>query len=159
MNAVERFTFGRPISVSEQTLPQVAARPATALVGRVFLAAIFLVSGVSKFTDMGSSIAYAESAGLPWAEGLVPLAAVVEVLGGLSILFGAVTRIGALALAGFLVISAFYFHDYWNLVGAERQAQMAHFLKNMAIFGGMLLLIAEGAGRYSVDRMLRKRMT
>jgi putative oxidoreductase len=156
MNAVERFAFGRPISAREHTLPQVAARPATALVGRVFLATIFLVSGLSKFGDFDSSIRYAEAAGLPWPEGLVPLAAVIEVLGGLSILFGALTRIGALALAGFLVIAAFYFHDFWTLAGAERQIQMAHFLKNMAIFGGMLLLIAEGAGRYSADWVLRK---
>lgn len=159
MNTIARFAFGRPAPEEAAAFPQVAARPATALLGRVFLATIFLVSGVAKFFDLQSTISYAETAGLPWPEGLVPLAAVVEVLGGLSILFGVLARIGALALAGFLVLAALYFHDFWNLGGAERQAQMIHFLKNMAIFGGMLLLIAEGAGRYSVDRVIRKRMT
>src|SRR5690606_36047888 len=125
---------GRPIPYQASAIPQVAARPLTALVGRVCLAIIFLVSGVGKFTDLGASIGYARSAGLPWPEGMVPLAGVVEIVGGLSILFGALTRIGALALAVFLVPAALYFHDYWTLTGPERQAQMIHFLKNLAIF-------------------------
>lgn len=157
MNAVTRFAFGRPDPDQADTVPQVAARPATALVGRAFLATIFLISGITKFIDLESSISYADAAGLPWPEGLVPLAGVVEVLGGLSILFGVLARVGALVLAGFLVAATYYFHDFWNFGGLERQAQMIHFLKNMAIFGGMLLLIAEGAGRYSVDRLIRMR--
>ncbi len=159
MNTVTRFAFGRPIPEQAYTVPQVAARPATMLVGRMFLAAIFLISGVSKFIYLESTIEHAEAAGLPWPAGLVPLAGVVEVLGGLSILFGVLARIGALTLAGFLVLAAYYFHDFWNFGGAERQAQMVHFLKNMAILGGLLLIIAEGAGRYSLDWLMRRRAT
>jgi putative oxidoreductase len=158
MNTVAQFAFGRPIPEQAHMVPQVAARPTTALIGRVFLATIFLISGVTKFVDLESSISSAAAVGLPWPEGLIPLGAVVEVLGGLSILFGVVARIGALALAAFTVIATFYFHDFWNFGGLERQAQMIHFLKNLAILGGMLLLMAEGAGRYSLDHLIRKRM-
>ncbi|MFO7562474.1 MAG: DoxX family protein [Enhygromyxa sp.] len=159
MNAVAQFAFGRPTSDESLALPRVAARPATTLFARVALATIFIVAGVSKFADMGGSIAYGQSAGLPWPAFAVPLGAVVEVVGGVSILFGLLTRIGALALALFLAVAGFYFHDFWNLAGAERQMQMIQFLKNLAIFGGMLLLIAYGAGRYSFDRFIRERMT
>jgi putative oxidoreductase len=158
MNTVAQFAFGRPIPEQAYTVPQVAARPTTALIGRVCLATIFLMSGVTKFVDLESSIRYATTVGLPWPEGLIPLGAAVEVLGGLSILFGVVARIGALALAAFTAIATFYFHDFWNFGGLERQAQMIHFLKNLAILGGMLLLMAEGAGRYSLDHLIRKRM-
>lgn len=159
MNAIARFAFGRPLPQRTYSVPQVAARPATALVGRVCLATIFLVSGIGNLLDLPGTIAYAEAAGLPWARGMVLLAAVLEVVGGLSILLGLLARIGALGLAVFLLLAAFFIHDFWNFVGPERQMQQIHFLKNLAIFGGMLLIIAEGAGRYSIDRMLRRRVT
>lgn len=153
MNAIARFAFGRPVAADR---PVVAARPTTALIGRALLAAIFVISGIAKFAEYDQTVGYAQSQGLPWASGLIVIAALAEIAGGLSILTGFLTRIGALGLVVYLVITTLVFHDFWNLAGAERQTQMVNFLKNLAIMGGLALLIAHGAGRYSIDRGIRR---
>jgi putative oxidoreductase len=155
MNAITRFAFGTP--VAEQRAA-VAARPATALVGRVLLATLFILAGIQKFASYDQTLGYMEAQGLPWASGLLVLAALAEIGGGLSILTGFLTRIGALGLIVFLVITSLVFHDFWNLTGAERQTQMTSFLKNLSIMGGLALLVAYGAGRYSIDRGLRRQL-
>jgi putative oxidoreductase len=154
MNAISRFAFGRPVAADRAT--SVAARPATALAGRVLLATIFILAGIQKLAAYDQTLGYMEAQGLPFAGVLLVLAAIVEIGGGLSILTGFLTRIGALGLLVFLVITTLVFHDFWNLAGAERQTEMTSFLKNLAIMGGLLLLMAHGAGRYSVDRGLRR---
>jgi putative oxidoreductase len=154
MNAIARFTFGRPIP-DERAGPAVAARPGTMLVGRILLATIFVMAGINKFFDFEGTRQMMQAQGVPWVTGLLAIAALAEIGGGLSILTGTVARIGALGLLAYLVITTLVFHDFWSFSGAERQVQMVNFLKNLAIMGGLILLIAEGPGRYSLDRMLR----
>jgi putative oxidoreductase len=73
-------------------------------------------------------------------------------LGGVSVIAGAWTRIGALFLFVFLAAATFYFHDFWNVADASiRQAQTIQFMKNLAIAGGLLALMAFGGGPWSVD--------
>jgi putative oxidoreductase len=73
-------------------------------------------------------------------------------LGGLSLVIGAWTRIGAFFLLVFLCAATYFFHDFWQFVDPlQRQLQTIQFLKNVAIAGGLISLIAFGGGTWSVD--------
>ncbi len=128
-----------------------ASKPALAdtypLVGRVLLAAIFLLSGVGKLADPAGTAAYVASAGLPAPVLAAWGAAILETVGGIALIAGFRTRIFALALAGFSVVAAVFFHAQF-----ADQNQMIHFLKNLAIAGGLLQLAAFGPGRFALNR-------
>ncbi|HTT12487.1 MAG TPA: DoxX family protein [Burkholderiaceae bacterium] len=113
--------------------------------GRVFLAAIFLLSGIGKIGSYAGTAAYMASVGVPGA--LLPLVIATEVLGGLAIVIGWKTRVVAFLLAGFTLLAALIFHSKMG-----DQIQMIMFMKNIAIAGGFLLLVANGPGRWSLDR-------
>lgn len=117
-----------------------------AAVGRILIAAIFLLSGFGKLVDPAGTIGYISSAGLPLPELAFATAVAVELLGGALLVIGYPTRIAAWALAGFTVAAAFGFH----LQFAD-QNQFLHFFKNMAMAGGLLQVAAFGAGALSVD--------
>ena len=117
--------------------------------GRLLLAVLFLLAGLSKLGAYSATAAYMASAGLPGA--LLPLVIATEVLGSLAIILGWKTRIVATLLAGFTLLTALTFHTNF-----ADQTQMIMFLKNVSIAGGFLLLIANGAGRYSLDGHLSK---
>jgi putative oxidoreductase len=89
-----------------------------------------------------------QSAGVPG--GLLPLVILAELGGGIAIVAGFQTRVVALLLAGFSVLAALLFHT-----GAD-QLQQIMFLKNLGLAGGFLFLVANGAGRLSVDRLLKR---
>ena len=79
-------------------------------------------------------------------------------LGGLSLILGAWTRIGAFFLLVFIVAATYYFHDFWKFADpTQQQLQTIQFMKNMAIGGGLLSLIAFGGGPWSVDGWIAKR--
>ena len=123
-----------------------------ALLGRVFFGLIFLIAGVSKVIDFSGTASYMASHGLPMSEILLVLAIIVELGGALMVVFGWNARYGALLLALFVLAVTFVFHSFWtyeNVVAATNQ--MHHFLKNLAMFGGALYIMAFGAGKYSLD--------
>jgi putative oxidoreductase len=148
---VSRFLFGQPV-VHDSAI---ATRHLAVLVARIALSAIFLVSGYMKLSNPAGAIGYMSSAGVPDPNTLVYVAGLAEILGGLAILFGFLTRIGALGLIAFLVVANLYFHDFWNLEGAAREAQMVQLMKDLCIAGGLLLIASSGAGQYSRDAMVR----
>jgi putative oxidoreductase len=115
------------------------------LAGRVLLALLFLLSGLGKIGAYGATAGYMAAMGVPGA--LLPAVIATEVLGAIAIIIGWQTRVVAVLLAGFSLISALIFHR--NLAD---QIQMIMFFKNIAIAGGFLLLVANGAGRLSIDR-------
>ena len=121
------------------------------LTGRILITSIFLMSGFGKIADWSGTAGYMASKGMP----MVPLfligAIVFELGGGLSVLLGFKTRTGATALAIFLVPATLIFHNFWTLDGMEQQMQMAMFMKNFSILGGLLLLMAFGPGPISID--------
>jgi putative oxidoreductase len=119
------------------------------LAGRIFLAAIFLISGLGKIGAYAGTAAYMASVGVPGA--LLPAVIAAEVLGAIAIIVGWKTRITSLLLAGFTLLSGLLFHSNFG-----DQLQMIMFLKNAAITGGFLLLVANGAGALSLDRRLAK---
>lgn len=114
--------------------------------GRVFLALLFLLSGLSKLGSAAATTAYIASAGLPLPGVAYVLTVVVEIGGGLLLLVGFQARLAAAVLAVFTLAAAIVFHHNF-----ADQNQMVHFLKNVAITGGLLQVAAWGAGRWSLD--------
>ena len=122
--------------------------PYAGLIGRVLIAVLFVLSGWSKIGGYAGTQGYMQSAGVPG--GLLPLVIVLELGGGLAIIAGFYTRVVALLLAGFTVLTALLFHT-----GAD-QIQQIMFMKNLGLTGGFLFLFANGAGRLSVDHLLKR---
>jgi putative oxidoreductase len=116
--------------------------------GRILLALIFIIAGLGKLGDVQGFAGYMASGGLPAL--LAWPAIAFEIIAGLFLLVGFQTRITALALAGFSLLTALMFH----FVPAD-PAQMTHFLKNLAMAGGYLMVFAHGAGALSLDNWQR----
>jgi len=133
-NAPTSFSVGRP-----------NWSPTIEFTGRVLLALLFLVAGIGKIGNYAGTVAYMTSLGVPGA--LLPVVIAAEVLGGLAIIFGWQTRIAALCIAGFSLLTAVIFHRHF-----DDQIQSTMFLKNVSIAGGFQLLAANGAGPVSLDR-------
>lgn len=114
------------------------------LAGRFLIAAIFLISGFGKIGGYAATQGYMEAMGVPGA--LLPLVIATEIGAGLLVVLGLWTRLAAFALAGFTLLSAVLFHA--NLGDPMQQIM---FLKNVAIAGGFLVLVAQGAGPLSLD--------
>jgi len=121
------------------------------LAGRLLLVALFLPAGIGKLTGFAGTVGYIGSVGLPLPTLAAALAAVVEIGGGLALLFGFGTRIAALVLAGFTLVASFFFHAYWAVPADQAFVQQLLFFKNVAVTGGLLALAAHGAGAWSVD--------
>lgn len=124
----------------------------TPLLGRVLIAAIFLLSGFGKVVAPGATAGYIAAVGLPLPYLGVAIAIMVELVGGLLLIAGYQTRLVALAMAAFSVATALFFH---NALGDQNQ--FIHFFKNIAMAGGLLQVVAFGAGSLSVDALLDSR--
>lgn len=133
-------------ALNSTTNNTIAFSASAALAGRAFLSAIFIISGVSKITAPAGMIGYIESVGLPLPALALALAILVEVAGGVALILGYRTRLVAAGLAAFTVITALAFH---NQLGDQNQ--FIHFFKNIAMAGGLLQVVAFGAGRFSLD--------
>jgi len=121
-----------------------------ALIGRVLLSVIFILSGFSKLAAPAMMIGYISSVGLPLPQVALALAVIVEIGGGLALIAGYRTRTVAAVLAAFSVFTALAFH---NALGDQNQ--FIHFFKNIAMAGGLLQVVAFGAGRFSLDARRR----
>jgi len=116
------------------------------LLGRLLLSAIFITAGYGKIGGYAATQGYMEAMGVSGA--LLPLVIFAELGGGLAILLGLLTRYAALGLAVFSVASAVIFHS------SADQVQQIMFMKNLAIAGGLLILVANGPGRLCLDAKL-----
>jgi putative oxidoreductase len=114
--------------------------------GRLLMATIFLMSGLSKLAAPAATIAYIGSTGAPMPALGYALAVLVEIGGGALILLGYKARAAALIIALYCVATALMFHH-----ALGDQNQMIHFFKNIAMAGGFLQLVAFGAGTFSLD--------
>jgi len=131
------------------------------LIGRILLAAIFLGAAVNKIQNPEKTQAYMKNVGkmdqlYPQDERTVQYlmwgAVGLLVVGGISVLFGYKARFGAFCLIAFLASATYFFHPFWKLQGTEQfQTEMTNFLKNCAIGGGLFIVLARGAGRWSLD--------
>ena len=119
--------------------------------GRLLISLIFILAGVMKIFIFPETVSALEAAGIRLANMFTAVALLLELIGGLLVLAGWHTRIGVYLLMIFLLPTTLIFHGFWNFQGHELAEQMSHFLKNMAILGGLLLLWSYGPGRWSVD--------
>lgn len=122
-----------------------------ALVGRILIALLFIPAGFGKISGFAGTVGYATSVGMPMPTVAVAVGLLIELLGGLALLFGFGTRIAALALAVFTLAASFFFHAYWALPADQQMMQQLLFFKNVAVTGGLLAFAAFGAGVWSVD--------
>ncbi|MFM7109213.1 MAG: DoxX family protein [Planctomycetaceae bacterium] len=125
----------------------------TSLVCRLALAAVFLASVVSMLPPrFSATVEVMKSQGVPNPTFALFGAIGLLVIGGVAVVLGAWTRFGAIFLFVFLAAATFYFHDFWTFADPKiRQDQTIQFMKNLAIGGGLLALVAFGGGPWSVD--------
>jgi putative oxidoreductase len=134
------------LSGSVRTDPRQSAVASSAEVaGRFLLALLFVLSGLGKLGAYSATTAYMAAMGVPGA--LLPAVIATELLGGLAIVLGWKTRVAALLMAGFSLLTALIFHNH-----LADQTQMIMFFKNISIAGGFLVLASHGAGPLSLDR-------
>ncbi len=126
------------------------------LLGRILFSVIFLMAAPGHFTT--GTIHYAASQGVPLASIAVPLSGILALLGGLSLLLGFKARWGAVLLLLFLVPVTLMMHNFWAVTDAmAARMQQAMFMKNLAMAGGVLLVVYFGSGPLSVDEWLAAR--
>jgi putative oxidoreductase len=121
------------------------------LVGRILLAAVFLVAGIRKVLGFAASAGYFTKLGFPAPEAMTVLAIVVELGGGALLVLGWQTRKIAWLLIAFVAIATLMAHRFWQFEAAQYANQLNHFLKNAAIIGGLLYVAVLGAGAVSID--------
>jgi putative oxidoreductase len=124
---------------------------AVALTGRALLALLFILSGYQKLTGFSGTADFMASVGMPMAQVLLVGAIAVELGGGLMLLAGWKARWAAAAIALFTIPATLIFHAFWAGDPAQAQNQFIHFMKNVSIIGGMLMVVAMGPGGWSID--------
>lgn len=130
----------------------------TSVVGRVLLSGIFLLSAVgNKIPNFGQVADMMGSVGVPAPRLMLAGAIAFLIVGSASLVLGLWARLGATLLLVFLVLATYYFHAFWALEGQEAAQQQIQFMKNASLMGAMLFVIANGAGRFSVDNLLQRR--
>lgn len=123
---------------------------AASVAARILLSHIFIISGLSKVANPAGTIAYIQSVGTPLPEVAYAIALFVELVLGVALLLGYQARLAAAGIAAFTIAAAFMFH--FNMAD---QMQQIMFLKNLTIVGGLLMVVAFGAGAYSLDNRRR----
>ncbi len=119
--------------------------------GRLLLTTIFLASAVATISDWQAPAKLMADKGLPAVDALLAIAVVLEIVGGLMVLLGLNARWGGVVLLVFLVPVTIIMHDFWAVPKEQQQMEMINFMKNVSIMGGVLMIVALGAGPVSVD--------
>ncbi|TCV98800.1 DoxX family protein [Biostraticola tofi] len=120
------------------------------LIARVLMPILFIVAGYGKISGYAGTQQYMEAMGVPGF--LLPLTILLELGGGLAVLFGFLTRTTAIITAVFTLLTAFLFH-----IDFAQGPNQIMFMKNLTIAGGFLLLAVTGPGAFSIDRLLNKK--
>jgi putative oxidoreductase len=158
------FPNGRAFSVPSDfavcldlAIPGAMTRPSDYgdLFGRILLSLIFILSGINKAFSWDQTEAFLAHRGLPAPHVLLAIALGVEILGGLGLLFGRFTRFWATMLFLYLIPVTLVIHAFW-MAGPDARDQLTHFLKNLAIIGSLLYVAAHGAGRFSIDSVVKR---
>lgn len=126
------------------------------LIGRVLIGGFFVMGGYGKITGLDAFAAGLAKSGIPAP--VAYLGAFAEFSGGLCLMLGLATRYAALLLVAFTIVATLIAHRYWEFTDAAmRRVQFINFEKNLMIIGGIIAFVVAGAGRISVDRLLRRR--
>ena len=126
--------------------------------GRLLLSLIFLASAAGKLSNWQPPAQMIADKGLPAPDVFLSIAVVLEIVGGLMVLLGLQARWGAVLLLLFLIPATVIMHNFWALPEVQQQEQMINFMKNVSIGGGLLLVVALGAGPVSIDNRPRRKI-
>jgi putative oxidoreductase len=130
----------------------------TALVARVLLAILFVLGGYNKLMGgTAGTVANMASHGIPFPEILVWGAIAVELVGGLMLMAGLFARWVALAIAAYTLALGLIFHAYWLAPAADMRIERIIFFNHLSIIGGMLAIVAFGAGCFSLDAAMGRK--
>jgi putative oxidoreductase len=122
------------------------------LIGRILLVLIFLKSGIGKIENFEGTAKYMASYGMPYTNFLLVGGIFFELVGSITIILGLFTRLGAVLLLIFLIPTTLIFHNIF-----VDPKMMIQFMKNVSMFGGLLIFLAAGAGRFSLDYAFRSK--
>jgi putative oxidoreductase len=135
----------------------------TQLLARILMSIVFIVFGYLQFTNIAGYAAnpsvlkvVALTGGVLSPTVIAYLVAAIDLLGGILILIGFQTHRTALVLIIFCICTLFIAHNFWTMEGPARAGNMGNFYKNLALIGGLLLLMNSGPGAYSVDAKMAK---
>ena len=136
----------------------VSARDDTVLLlGRVMMAVLFLPSGFAKVTGLTAFAASLEARGMPAPYLLAVIGGSAEFFGSLAVLLGFRIRYAAILMVLFVVIATAIAHRYWEFTDQTiARFQRSSFFKNIGITAGFLFLLVSGAGRFSLDALMRR---
>ena len=124
------------------------------LLGRILIAVIFVLAGINQLGTMDETSANMASHGIPYPTNLVWGVVALELVGGIMLIAGLLTRLVALAFFFYTLTLAVLFHPYWAFTGAAARTQHASFYEHLAMMGGMLFVVAFGAGPFSIDALI-----
>ena len=117
------------------------------VIGRVLISLVFILSGIGKITDFGGYLGYMQAFNVPFTTFALIIAMAIELLGGISLLFGLKTKWVAWTLIIYTALLTLIFHTK-----LADPTQMVQFLKNLAIIGGLILIANYGPGQFSLDK-------
>ncbi len=130
-------------------------RDITDLLGRIFLSTIFIFEAIDSTLYFGKTQQIMTQHGLTWNQDMLLYGAIFLLyLGGILVLLGYRSTLGAILLLIYWVPVTFIVHDFWNSPKEDLRLDSILFMKNMAIIGGLLMLVGKGSGRYSMKRLL-----
>ena len=131
--------------------PSTTTQDALTLAGRALIALLFIPAGWGKIGGFAGLTGYIGSKGVPLPEAAAAIAIVAELGLGLMLILGWKARLAAAGLAVFVAVITPIFHNFWAMPAAQQMMQQQAFYKNLAIVGGLLVLVAFGAGGWSLD--------
>lgn len=121
-----------------------------ALLGRILMSTIFIISACAKIMEWSTTVRMMHMVGIPAAPVMLAIAVIIELVGGLAILFGVYARVSALIMLLYLIPVTLIMHSFWSVGALQMSIQLVNFLKNLAIMGGLSFLAGYGPGRYSI---------
>lgn len=122
------------------------------LVGRILMAVIFLLSGIGKIGNFAGTAGYMASKGVPMTELLLVITIIIEVGSAVMLVLGWKARLAAAVLFLWMIPVTLTFHNFWAAPADQQMVQQIMFLKNLAMMGGILFIMAFGSGPYSLER-------
>lgn len=121
------------------------------LVGRVLISGMFLWAAYEKMKNWNATVTYLKTKNIPYLNIVLPVGVALKVIGGLSVLLGWHAHIGALLLLIVAISSCLKMHDFWRIQGEEKSMEKLLFIKDVAVIGGLFMILALGAGHFGVD--------
>ncbi|MHB8621802.1 MAG: DoxX family protein [Sulfuricaulis sp.] len=122
------------------------------LLGRILMAVIFLLSGIGKIGNFSGTLGYMTSQGVPMTELLLVITIIIEVGSAVMLILGWKARLAAAVLFLWMIPVTLTMHNFWAAPADQHMLQQIMFLKNLAMMGGMLFVVAFGSGPYSLER-------